>query len=73
MTRRFPALGLFILLTIASTPLAAQTTAGDLIWQPGDAVSSGPLTYIDFNRPVTMDGTVSDQHPRHMPGVQAHP
>jgi len=60
MTRRFPALGLFILLTIASTPLAAQTTAGDLIWQPGDAVSSGPLTYIDFNRPVTMDGTVSD-------------
>lgn len=60
MTRRYAAIGLLMLLTLASTPLAAQTTAGDLIWQPGDAVSSGPLTYIDFARPVTMDGTVSE-------------
>jgi hypothetical protein len=49
-----------MLLTLAFTPLAAQTTAGDLIWQPGGAVPSGPLTYIDFNRPVTMDGTVTE-------------
>jgi hypothetical protein len=49
-----------MLLTLASTPLAAQTTAGDLIWQPGEAVASGPLTYIDFTRPVTMDGTVTE-------------
>lgn len=59
MARRYAALGLFMLLTLASTPLAAQTTAGDIIWQPGGAASSGPLTYIDFNRPVTMDGTVT--------------
>ncbi|HYO75964.1 MAG TPA: hypothetical protein VE010_05830 [Thermoanaerobaculia bacterium] len=59
MTRRYAALALLMLLTLASTPLAAQTTAGDLIWQPGGAVASGPLTYIDFNRPVTMDGTVT--------------
>jgi len=49
-----------MLLTLAFTPLAAQTTAGDLIWQPGEALASGPLTYIDFNRPVTMDGTVTE-------------
>src|SRR5215210_7261265 len=60
MTRRHAAIGLLMLLTLAATPLAAQTTAGELIWQPGGAVASGPLTYIDFNRPVTMDGTVSD-------------
>jgi hypothetical protein len=59
MTRRYAALSLLMLLTLAS-PLAAQTTAGDLIWQPGGAVPSGPLTYIDFTRPVTMDGTVTD-------------
>lgn len=59
MTRRHAAFGLLMLLTLAATPLAAQTTAGDLIWQPGGAVSSGPLTYIDFTRPVTMDGTVT--------------
>lgn len=59
MTRRRAAFGLLMLLTLASTPLAAQTTAGDLLWQPGGAVSSGPLTYIDFTRPVTMDGTVT--------------
>src|SRR5829696_2024502 len=59
MTRRYTALSLLMLLTLASTPLAAQTTAGDLIWQPGGAVPSGPLTYIDFTRPVTMDGTVT--------------
>lgn len=58
MTRRYAALGLLMLLTLAS-PLAAQTTAGDLTWQPGGAVASGPLTYIDFARPVTMDGTVT--------------
>jgi hypothetical protein len=60
MTPRYAALGLLMLLTLASTPLAAQTTAGDLIWQPGSAVLEGPLTYIDFTRPVTMDGTVTD-------------
>jgi hypothetical protein len=60
MTRRYAALALFMLLTLASTPLAAQTTAGDIIWQPGEAVPSGPLTYIDFSRPVTMDGTVTE-------------
>ncbi|MEA2491058.1 MAG: hypothetical protein QOH21_2850 [Acidobacteriota bacterium] len=60
MTRRYAAIGVLLLLTLASTPLAAQTTAGDLIWQPGEAVPSGPLTYIDFTRPVTMDGTVTD-------------
>ena len=60
MNRRYAALGLLVLLTLASTPLAAQTSAGDLIWQPGAAVATGPLTYIDFNRPVTMDGTVTD-------------
>jgi hypothetical protein len=49
-----------MLLALAATPLAAQTTAGDLNWQPGAAVSSGPLTYIDFNRPVTVDGTVTE-------------
>ena len=59
MTRRYAALGLFMLLALASTPLAAQT-AGDLIWQPGEAVPSGPLTYIDFTRPMTTDGTVSE-------------
>jgi hypothetical protein len=59
MARRYAALGLLMLLTLAS-PLAAQTTAGDLIWQPGGAVPSGPLTYIDFTRPVTMDGTVTE-------------
>ena len=59
MTRRY-ALNLLILLTLAATPLAAQTTAGDLIWQPGGTVASGPLTYIDFDRPVTMDGTVAE-------------
>src|SRR5688572_12852796 len=59
MTRRHAALGLLMLLTLAFTPLAAQTTAGDLIWQPGEAVASGPLTYIDFTRPVTMDGTIT--------------
>jgi hypothetical protein len=48
-----------MLLALAS-PLAAQTTAGDLVWQPGEAVPSGPLTYIDFARPVTMDGTVTE-------------
>jgi hypothetical protein len=53
-------LGLLVLLTLASSPLAAQTTAGDLTFQPGGAVASGPLTYIDFNRPVTMDGTVTE-------------
>lgn len=58
MTRRYAALGLLMLLTLAS-PLAAQTTAGDLIWQPGGAAASGPLTYIDFTRPVTVDGTVT--------------
>jgi hypothetical protein len=60
MTRRYAAFGVLMLLTLASTPLAAQTSAGDLIWQPGGAVSSGPLTYIDFNRPVTTDGTVTE-------------
>jgi len=60
MTRRYAAIGLLLLLTLASTPLAAQTTAGDLSWQPGEAVPSGPLTYIDFTRPVTMDGTVTE-------------
>lgn len=60
MIRRFAALGLLLLLTLASTPVAAQTTAGDLTWQPGASASSGPLTYIDFNRPVTMDGTVTE-------------
>ena len=60
MTRRYAALGLLMLLTLASTPLAAQTTAGDLTWQPGEAVASGPLTYIDFARPVTMDGSVTE-------------
>ncbi|HEX8152824.1 MAG TPA: hypothetical protein VF698_06860 [Thermoanaerobaculia bacterium] len=60
MTRRYAALGLLLLFTFAATPLAAQTTAGDLTWQPGGAVATGPLTYIDFNRPVTMDGTVTD-------------
>jgi hypothetical protein len=60
MTRRYAAIGLLLLLALASTPLAAQTTAGDLVWQPGEAVPSGPLTYIDFTRPVTMDGTVTD-------------
>ena len=59
MTRRYAALGLLMLLTLVSTPLTAQTTAGDLIWQPEAAASSGPLTYIDFTRPVTMDGTVT--------------
>ena len=59
MTRRCAALSLLMLLTLTS-PLAAQTTAGDLLWQPGGAAVSGPLTYIDFTRPVTMDGTVSD-------------
>ncbi len=59
MTRRHAALGLLMLLTLAFTPLAAQTTAGDLNWQPGEAVASGPLTYIDFTRPVTMDGSVT--------------
>jgi hypothetical protein len=59
MTRRYAALGLLMLLTLASTPLAAQTTAGDLVWQPGEAIPAGPLTYIDFARPVTMDGTVT--------------
>jgi hypothetical protein len=49
-----------MLLTLASTQLAAQTTAGDLIWQSGGAVSTGPLTYIDFTRPMTADGTVTD-------------
>jgi len=48
-----------MLLTLPFTPLAAQTTAGDLIWQPGEAVATGPLTYIDFTRPVTMDGSVT--------------
>lgn len=60
MTRRRASLGLLMLLILASTPLFAQTTAGDLIWQPGGAVPSGPLTYIDFTRPVTMDGTVTE-------------
>jgi hypothetical protein len=60
MIRRYAAIGLLMLLTLASTPLVAQTTAGDLTWQPGEAVPSGPRTYIDFNRPVTMDGTVSE-------------
>jgi hypothetical protein len=60
MIRRHAALGLLMLLTLAITPLAAQTTAGDLTWQPGEATPSGPLTYIDFNRPVTMDGTVTE-------------
>ncbi|HEX8172950.1 MAG TPA: hypothetical protein VF824_20615 [Thermoanaerobaculia bacterium] len=60
MIRRYAAIGLLLLLTLASTPLAAQTTAGDLLWQPGEAVPSGPLTYIDFSRPVTADGTVSE-------------
>ena len=60
MTPRYAALGLLMLLTLAFTPLAAQTSAGDLAWQPGEAVASGPLTYIDFARPVTMDGTVTD-------------
>ncbi|HEY0158285.1 MAG TPA: hypothetical protein VGF28_13465 [Thermoanaerobaculia bacterium] len=59
MIRRYAALGLLMLLTLASTPLAAQTSAGDITWQPGGAVHSGPLTYIDFNRPVTVDGTVT--------------
>lgn len=59
MTRRYAAFGLVMLLTLAATPLAAQTTAGDIVWQPGGAVSTGPLTYIDFSRPVTMDGTVT--------------
>ena len=59
MIRRY-AIGVLTLLTIASMPLAAQTTAGDLSWQPGGAVASGPLTYIDFARPVTMDGTVTE-------------
>lgn len=57
---RYAALGLLMLLTLASTPLAAQTTAGDLGWQPGGTSASGPLTYIDFNRPVTTDGTVTE-------------
>jgi hypothetical protein len=60
MTRRYTALGLLMLLTLAATPLAAQTIAGDLSWQPGGSSVSGPLTYIDFNRPVTMDGTVTE-------------
>jgi hypothetical protein len=60
MTRRYAALGLLMLLTLASTPLAAQPAAGGLTWQPGEAVASGPLTYIDFTRPVTMDGTVTE-------------
>src|SRR5687768_422498 len=60
MTRRHAALALLMLLALASTPLAAQTTAGDLVWQPEEAVASGPLTYIDFSRPVTMDGTVTE-------------
>lgn len=60
MTPRHAALALLMLLALAFTPLAAQTTAGDLIWQPGEAVASGPLTYIDFTRPVTMDGTVTE-------------
>jgi hypothetical protein len=59
MIRRYAALGLLMLLKLTFTPLAAQTTAGDLIWQPGEAVASGPLTYFDFNRPVTMDGSVT--------------
>jgi hypothetical protein len=59
MPQRYAALGLLMLLILAS-PLAAQTTAGDIIWQPGEAVASGPLTYIDFSRPVTMDGTVTE-------------
>jgi hypothetical protein len=60
LIRRYAAIGLLMLLTLASTPLTAQTTTGDLSFQPGGAVASGPLTYIDFNRPVTMDGTVTD-------------
>ena len=60
MTRRYAALCLLMLLTLAFTPLAAQTTAGDLIWQPGESAASGPLTYIDFTRPVTMDGSVTN-------------
>ena len=60
MTLRYAAIGLLMLLALASTPLVAQTTAGDLIWQPGSAVLEGPITYIDFTRPVTMDGTVTD-------------
>ena len=60
MPRRYPALGLLMLFALAFTPLAAQTTAGDLSWQPGEAVATGPLTYIDFNRPMTMDGTVTE-------------
>jgi hypothetical protein len=60
MTRRYASLGLLLLITLASTPLVAQTTAGDLIWQPGEAVPSGPRTYIDFARPITTDGTVTD-------------
>lgn len=60
MTRPYAALALLMLLTLASTQLAAQTTTGDLIWQPGEAVASGPLTYIDFARPVTMDGSVTE-------------
>lgn len=60
MTRRNAALALLMLITLVSTPLVAQTTAGDLTWQPGGAVSNGPLTYIDFARPVTADGTVSE-------------
>lgn len=60
MTRPYAALALLMLLTLASPQLAAQTTTGDLIWQPGEAVASGPLTYIDFARPVTMDGSVTE-------------
>lgn len=60
MTRRYATLCLLILLNLTSTQLVAQTTAGDLTWQPGGASASGPLTYIDFSRPVTMDGTVTE-------------
>jgi hypothetical protein len=47
----------FLLSLLVCVSTFAQT-AGDLIWQAGSVVLSGPYTYIDTDRPITEDGTV---------------
>jgi hypothetical protein len=49
-----------VALCLTGSTLSAQgVSAGEMRFQTGGTVPYGPLTYIDFSRPVTADGTIT--------------
>jgi hypothetical protein len=60
MRSRLVAAAVVVLCLTGSTLSAQEVSAGEMRFQTGGTIPFGPLTFIDFSRPVTADGTITN-------------